>query len=152
MTTTEDLMKEAFPPRPEERAALGEAMLLGLGSFLSVMALLGMLCGGCVYKGAKITEGTNLILGMDVPTTEGAFQFDILNFTTGFRLGVAENARLEVEYSTVSTNSYFGVVRTEAAKHVKATIEPCETAAPTTNAAPNSTVSTATDEADPPSA
>ena len=152
MTTTEDLMKEAFPPRPEERAVLGEAMLLGLGSFLAVMALLGMLCGGCVYKGAKITEGTNLILGMDVPTTEGAFQFDLLNFTTGFRLGVAENARLEVEYSTVSTNSYFGVVRTETAKHVKATVEPCETAAPTTNAAPDSTASTATDEADPPSA
>ena len=151
MRTTEDLMKEAFPPRPEERAALGEAMLLGLGSFLSVMALLGMLCG-CVYKGAKITEGTNLILGMDVPTTEGAFQFDILNFTTGFRLGVAENARLEVEYSTVSTNSYFGVVRTETAKHVKATVEPCETAAPTTNAAPDSTASTPSNEADPPSA
>lgn len=152
MTTTEDLMKEAFPPRPEERAVLGEAMLLGLGSFLAVMALLGMLCGGCVYKGAKITEGTNLILGMDVPTTEGAFQFDLLNFTTGFRLGVAENARLEVEYSTVSTNSYFGVVRTETAKHVKATVEPCETAAPTTNAAPDSTASTPSNEADPPSA
>lgn len=152
MTTTEDLMKEAFPPRPEERAAMGEAMLLGLGSFLAVMSFLGMLCGGCVYKGAKITEGTNLILGMDVPTTEGAFQFDLLNFTTGFRLGVAENARLEVEYSTVSTNSYFGVVRTETAKHVKATVEPCETTVPTTNAAPDSTASTPTSEADQPSA
>jgi hypothetical protein len=146
---TKDLMKEAFPPRPEERAVLGEAMLLGLCSFLAVMALLGMLCGGCVYKGAKITEGTNLILGMDVPTTEGAFQFDLLNFTTGFSLGVAENARLEVEYSTVSTNSYFGVVRTETAKHVKATVEPCETAAPTTNAAPDSAASTPTNAADP---
>ena len=119
---------------------------------LLFIAAIAALANGCVYKGAKITEGTNLILGMDVPTTEGAFQFDLLNFTTGFRLGVAENARLEVEYSTVSTNSYFGVVRTETAKHVKATVEPCETAAPTTNAAPNSTVSTATDEADPPSA
>ena len=117
---------------------------------LFFVAAIATLANGCVYKGAKITEGTNLILGMDVPTTEGAFQFDLLNFTTGFRLGVAENARLEVEYSTVSTNSYFGVVRTETAKHVKATVEPCETAdssatartQSSANAAPDSTTST----------
>ena len=152
MTTTEDLMKEAFPPRPEERAALGEAMLLGLCSFLAVMSLLGMLCGGCVYKGAKVTEGVDLAVGLTVPGSDGALQLNALNWLSGFRLGVAENALLTVEYSSVSTNSFFGCIYTKSEKHIKATVEPCETDAPTTNAVPDSTASQTRDEADPPSA
>ena len=84
------------------------------------------LCG-CVYRGAKITEGTDLAIGLTVPGTEGALQFNALNYLSGFRLAVAENAALTVEYSTVATNSYFGVVTTETAKRIKAKVEPCET-------------------------
>ena len=84
---------------------------------------------GCVYRGAKITEGTDLAIGLTVPGTEGVLQFNALNYLSGFRLGVAENAALTVEYSTVATNSYFGVVTTETAKRIKAKVEPCETSA-----------------------
>ena len=82
---------------------------------------------GCVYKGAKVTEGTDLAVGFTVPGTEGAIQFDALNYLTGFRLGVAENAALKVKYTCSETNSYFGVVTTRVYKSIDAKVEPCET-------------------------
>lgn len=85
---------------------------------------------GCVYKGAKVTEGTDLAIGFTVPGTDGAIQFDALNYLTGFRLGVAENAKLKVKYTCAETNSYLGVVTTRVYKHIDAKVEPCEESAP----------------------
>ena len=82
---------------------------------------------GCVYKGAKVTEGTDLAVGFTVPGTEGAIQFDALNYLTGFRLGIAENATLTVTYTCAETNSYLGVVTTRVYKSIDAKVEPCET-------------------------
>ena len=93
---------------------------------LCALLALSLALTGCVYRGAKITEGTDLAIGLTVPGTEGVLQFNALNYLSGFRLGVAENAALTVEYSTVATNSYFGVVTTETAKRIKAKVEPCE--------------------------
>ena len=97
-----------------------------LNSALCTLLALSLALTGCVYRGAKITEGTDLAIGLTVPGTEGVLQFNALNYLSGFRLGVAENAALTVEYSTVATNSYFGVVTTETAKRIKAKVEPCE--------------------------
>ena len=101
--------------------------------FASVLAATS---AGCVYRGCKITEGTDVAIGLTVPGTEGVLQFNALNYLSGFRLGVAENAALTVEYSTVATNSYFGVVTTETAKRIKAKVEPCETDAAAQSADP----------------
>ena len=98
-------------------------------AFLALSVALSFALSGCVYRGAKITEGTDVAIGLTVPGTEGVLQFNALNYLSGFRLGVAENAALTVEYSTVATNTYFGVVTTETAKRIKAKVEPCETAA-----------------------
>ena len=107
-----------------DRASLGCAILLAL------------ICCGCVCRGAKITEGTDLAVGINVPSTEGALQLQLLNYLSGFRLGVAENAALTVEYSSAETNSYFGCVYVRTAKRVKAKVEPCEVSPAATNAAP----------------
>ena len=109
--------------------------------FASVLAATS---AGCVYRGCKITEGTDLAIGLTVPGTEGVLQFNALNYLSGFRLGVAENAALTVEYTTVATNTYFGVVTTETAKRIKAKVEPCETAAQSADpAAPSADLSCA---------
>ena len=84
---------------------------------------------GCVYKGAKVTEGVDFALGINVPTAEGTFQFDLVNYLSGFRLGVAENARLELKYTHAETNEYFGCVTTRIYKTVDAVVEPCEVSA-----------------------
>ena len=92
----------------------------------AVIFILATGVSGCVYRGAKVTEGTDLAIGISVPGTDGAIALDLLNYLSGFRLGVAENARLFVEYSTSETNSYFGCVTTRSAKRVKARVTPCE--------------------------
>jgi len=89
------------------------------------------LLAGCIYKGAKVVEGTDLAVGFTVPGTDGAAQMDVLNWLSGFRLGVAENAALKVKYAVAETNDYFGVVHVRSYKTIDAKVEPCETTPPT---------------------
>ena len=112
-----------------DRASLGCALLLALVAALS----LAIICSGCLYKGAKITEGVDLAVGLSIPGTEDTIQLNVLNYLSGFRLGVAENAALTLRYTCATTNTYFGVVHSETVKSIDATVSPCETAA-TTNA------------------
>lgn len=103
------------------RAAFGFLALIGLLAFLALGSLL---FGGCVYRGAKITEGTDLAVGISLPGTDGILSCQALNYLSGFRLGVAEGSALTVAYTTAETNSYFGVVSTRSAKTVRATVTP----------------------------
>lgn len=89
--------------------------------------LLGALLTGCIYRGAKVVEGTDLAVGFTVPGTDGAAQMDVLNWLSGFRLGVAENANLKVKYTVAETNDYFGVIHVRSWKTIDAKVEPCET-------------------------
>ena len=112
-----------------EKVCQGAALLLALLGFFALVAL----TSGCLYKGAKITEGVDLAVGLSVPGTEDTLQLNALNYLSGFRLGVAENAALTLRYTCATTNTYFGVVHSETVKSIDATVSPCETAA-TTNA------------------
>lgn len=86
-----------------------------------------LLCGGCAMNGAKIVEGKDLMVGLNIPSTEGTVRFDVINYLSGFRLGVASNSRLTVKYSCVETNSYlYGTITTQSHKDIDATVEPCE--------------------------
>lgn len=91
-------------------------------------AVLAALVCGCIYKGAKVTEGTDLCVGMSIPSTENTVQIDVINYLSGFRLGLAENSSLSLKYTTVETNSYFGCVFTRSCKTIDAKVQPCETA------------------------
>ena len=110
-----------------DRASLGCAILLALVAALALM----MICSGCLYKGAKVVEGTDIAIGLSVPGTEETLQINALNYLSGFRLGIAENAALTLRYSCATTNSYFGVVHSETVKSIDATVSPCETTAAT---------------------
>lgn len=89
--------------------------------------LLTMATAGCAYKGAKVVEGTNLSVGINFPAAEGEAQLQVLNYLSGFRLGVDRNAILRVKYTTAENNTYFGVISTGTARTVDAEVEPCET-------------------------
>ena len=104
---------------------------------LIVCAALAASMTGCLYRGCKVVEGTDIAIGLSVPGTEETLQINALNYLSGFRLGVAENAALTVEYSSAETNSYFGCVHVRTAKRVKAKVEPCEVSPCATNAAPS---------------
>ena len=112
-----------------EKVCQGAALLLALLGFFALVAL----TSGCLYRGCKVVEGTDIAVGLSVPGTEDTIQLNALNYLSGFRLGVAENAALTLRYTCATTNSYFGVVHSETVKSIDATVSPCETAA-TTNA------------------
>ena len=82
---------------------------------------------GCVYRGAKATEGTSLTIGLSVPGTEGAASLTLVEYVSGFRLGVAENATATLKYRVAESNDYFGVVRTRSYKSADATVSPAVT-------------------------
>jgi hypothetical protein len=50
----------------------------------------------------------------------------VLNYLSGFRVGLAQDARLELTYSCAETNDYFGIATTRVWKQVTATVEPTE--------------------------
>lgn len=81
---------------------------------------------GCVYKGAKVTEGTDMSIGLSVPGTDGVAQLSVFNWLSGFRLGVAQYAQLDLEYTVCETNSWLGIVTTQGEKRVRATVTPVE--------------------------
>ena len=94
---------------------------------VALVATLVAFLAGCIYKGAKVVEGTDLAVGFTVPGTDGAAQMDVLNWLSGFRLGVAENAALKVKYTVAETNDYFGIVHIRSWKTIDAKVDPCET-------------------------
>lgn len=98
---------------------------------LATIAVAVALAAGCVYRGCKVIEGTDLAVGFTVPGTDGAIQFDALNYLSGFRLGVAENSGLKVKYTVAETNDYlWGAATTRVWKTIDAKVEPCEVSPP----------------------
>ena len=109
------------PPTTDEKAALG---LLALWPILAILAI-GALCNGCVYKGGKVIDGTNLAIGMTIPGTE--WTINALDYVGGLRVAGNDQTSICVSNEVIETNSYFGVVRTERHSKMTATIEPTET-------------------------
>lgn len=99
----------------------GGMWIASLPAFLLAFAMT-----GCAYKGAKVVEGTDLAVGVNVPASEGTFQLQLLNYLSGFRLGVDRNANMVLRYTVAETNDYFGCIHTRVMKTIDASVEPVE--------------------------
>jgi len=97
---------------------------------VAAMVALALFCGGCVYKGGKVTEGTDLAVGLNVPMSEGCLQLQVLNYLSGFRVGVDRNAIMTIKYMVAETNDYLGCIHTKVYKTADVTIEPTENEVP----------------------
>ena len=98
---------------------------------ISVLSMI----AGCVYRGAKVTEGVDFSAGLSIPATEGAVQVSFVNYLSGFRFGVAENSGMDCEYFGTNTFSFaWGLWESAQFKHFKAKVEPCEVAPPAQDA------------------
>ena len=105
-----------------EKAALG---LFALWPILAILAI-GALCNGCAYRGGKVVEGTDLAVGISVPATDGTIDLNVMNYMSGFRLGVDRNAIFRVKYTIDEDNAYLGIATIKSKKTIDATVEPCE--------------------------
>ena len=103
-----------------EKSALGMFLMWLL---LAILAI-GTLCSGCVYKGGKIVDGTNLCVGMTIPGTE--WTINALDYVGGIRVAGNDQTSICVSNEVAETNSYFGVVETHRHSKMTATIEPTE--------------------------
>lgn len=101
------------------------ALFGGIAAAVAIAAAC-LFASGCAYKGGKVVEGTDLAVGMDIPGTEGTAQLNVLNYLSGFRLGIDRNAALKVKYTVAESNEYFGIIRTNSKKTIDAKMEPCE--------------------------
>jgi hypothetical protein len=91
-----------------------------------ILAAIALTLGGCFHKGAKVVEGTDLAVGINVPGSEGTLQLQLFNYLSGFRLGIDRNAKLTMTYSVAETNSFlFGAFSWGSAKGIEATVDPC---------------------------
>ena len=79
-------------------------------------------CAG-IGDGAKVVEGADLTLGVQFPYAD-CDTMAVVNWLTGFRVTVAENARARVKYTCAETNDYFGMITTRTHKTIDATITP----------------------------
>lgn len=91
-----------------------------------IAAICALAICGCVSRGMKITEGTDLTLGVKAPIDDGTFQVQFLNYLSGFRLAAQKDAMLFIEYSVCESNRYFGVIEINSGKHVDAILVPLE--------------------------
>lgn len=103
-----------------EKSALGMFLMWPLLAILAIVAL----CSGCVYKGGKIIDGTNLCVGMTIPGTE--WTINALDYVGGIRVAGNDQTSICVSNEVSETNSYFGVVKTLRHSKMTATIEPTE--------------------------
>lgn len=109
----------------KQKIIVTNAMVLA-ATVLWFSIMLALFCCGCVYRGCKLTEGTDLAVGLNVPMSEGTLQLQVLNYLSGFRVGVDRNAIMRVRYTVAETNDYLGVVKTCVRKEADVTVEPCE--------------------------
>ena len=97
-------------------------MLRVIGMCALALSLAG--CKGLAGDGAKIVEGGDLTLGLQLPFSDTSDTMAVVNWLTGFRVLVAENARANVKYTSATTNDWFGVVTSRTHKSIEADIEP----------------------------
>ena len=112
--------------QPKATARETVAAVLAVAWFLFGAVVAGSLVGGCAYRGGKVVEGTDLAVGISVPATEGTIDLNVLNYLSGFRLGVDRNAIFRVKYTIDEDNAYLGIATIKSKKTIDATVEPCE--------------------------
>ena len=87
-----------------------------------IAACAAILAAGCVYKGGKVVDGTNLAIGMKIPGTE--WSVSVLDYIGGVRVAGQDSTHITVTNEVAETNTYFGVVTTSRHSTLTADIDP----------------------------
>lgn len=82
-----------------------------------------LLLTGCSSPFFKSTQGTLTNVGVSLPNAEMA-SFQIASYLSGQQITVKETSKkITYSWNTSETNSYFGVIKTQANRNGKITID-----------------------------
>lgn len=87
------------------------------------IAVLFVALTGCTAPYYKEVDGTSTMLGVSLPD-EQYIQINALSYLGGSKTVVREPACIVHEYTSASTNSYFGVIHTQEYRESKVTVTP----------------------------
>lgn len=91
------------------------ALLLSLSTFIVSCTAL---------KGVRIVEGTHFTAGLTIPGTEGAFQINAIDYSSGLCMSVNSNAVLIVDYVHAETNNWFYLLETKIYRNFHSIVIP----------------------------
>lgn len=83
-----------------------------------------ILVNGCAYDGGRVTDGTNLAIGIIIPGTQ--WKVNIADYVGGCRVAGGRQTRIVVTNEVSETNRYFGIVETRRKTKMTASVEPKE--------------------------
>lgn len=90
--------------------------------FVRVMLLSSVLLAGCATR-TTYTEGTSLAVGAYLPIEGSLYGCEIASYLSGCRVSVPSNRTVTITRESVSSNSWFGVIRSVTATDTTVTVK-----------------------------
>ena len=89
--------------------------------FVRVVLLSLFLLGGCT-TGTMYVEGTSLAVGAYLPMEGNLYGCEIASYLSGCRVSVPSNRTVKITRASVSSNSWFGVIRSVSSSDTTVTV------------------------------
>lgn len=87
-----------------------------------IMLLSSALLAGCATR-TTYTEGTSLAVGAYLPIEGSLYGCEIASYLSGCRVTVPSNMTVTISRESVSSNSWFGVIRSSTATDTTVTVK-----------------------------
>lgn len=81
-----------------------------------------ILLAGCATR-TTYTEGTSLAVGAYIPMEGSIYGCEIASYLSGCRVSVPSNRTVAITRESVSSNSWFGVIRSVTATDTTVTVQ-----------------------------
>ncbi len=102
-------------------------ILSAIGLFLAMIVVHGC-CTGCVSKGFKHIQGSEMIIGLSTPVSSAStVDISAMQMMSGQKLEVDKGNRVKLTARTDTEGSYFGVITTKSIYTVEAESVPTNT-------------------------
>lgn len=88
----------------------------------SIVILCCLSACGCVYKGGKVVDGSNVAIGMTVPGTE--WSINLLDYVSGLRVAGDSLTRVTVSNEVNEITRVLGIFESRRRSKMAAEVEP----------------------------